>query len=495
MRLFRFRGGIHPDDHKGPTAQIPISEFPLPKRLYIPVQQHIGNPAQAIVAPGQKVLKGELLAKAKGGLSAPVHAPTSGEVVSVEDHAAPHPSGLAATTIVLEPDGKDAWIETRGTEDPFALTPEIIGERVAGAGIVGMGGAAFPSAVKLSAAKERAETLIINGAECEPYLTCDDRLMQERADAVIDGIRIMLHALGTNRALIAIENNKPDAQTAMRRACEDFPGIEIIGVPTLYPMGSEKQMIMSLTGREIPAGKRSADIGVIVHNVATAYAVHEAIREGRPLIRRIVTVGGAAIRKPANLEVPIGTLAADLIAHCGGLGEEPARLVMGGPMMGVSLPHTDIPMVKGSNGILGLTKSELHSPKTSSPCIRCARCVQVCPVGLLPLQMAAHSRRGDVEGAARLGLEDCISCGTCSYICPAGIPLTQYFNYAKGALAARRAEKQKGELTRKLAQARQERLERQAREKKEAAARRKAEREAAKAAAAKSAGEERKATS
>lgn len=492
MQLFKFRGGVHPKENKEPTSDCPIEKLPLPDKLYVPMLQHIGSPAKPCVRIGQKVLKGELIGEPAAGLSAPIHAPTSGTVIAVDDVTAPHPSGLPALCVVIEPDGDDKWCDTIVPLDPFKMEPEYIATRVGNAGIVGMGGAAFPSSVKLNLGlSKNIHTLIINGGECEPYLTADDRLMREKSDEVIDGIRIMLYALDAEIAYVAIENNKPEAQEAMRAASADYPEINIVGVPTRYPMGSEKQMIQTVTGKEVPAGKLSAEIGMLVHNVATAAAVHQALRHGHPLVSRVVTVSGKAIKRPTNLEVPIGTLASDLIKFCGGVTEEPARLLMGGPMMGTALPHMDIPIVKGTNGILALNRSEVELAERTHQCIRCTRCVGVCPLGLVPLEMAAHIRSGKVDSAVDFGLNDCIACGTCTYVCPSNIPLTQYFNYAKGELAAKREAAKKSEYTKALAQARTERLEREKREKKEKMAKRKREMEAKKRAeAAKKAAQE-----
>lgn len=480
MKLFRFRGGIHPPARKEGSAAARIEQLPLPQRLFVPMQQHIGAAAEPVVKIGQHVLKGQLLAKATGAISAPVHAPTSGWVREVDDFTAPHPSGLPTLCIELEPDGKDEWDEFPVPKDPFEIPSELMAERIAAAGIVGMGGATFPTAVKLGSANNKhIHTLIINGGECEPYLTCDDRLMRERAAEIVDGVRLMLHAIRWGRALIAIEDNKPDAIAAMREAAKGHGQLKVVAVPALYPMGSEKQMIKTLTGLEVPAGGLTAQVGVLVHNVATAFAVHEAIRYGRPLVRRVVTVSGGAVRDRRNLEVPIGTLVQDLLNYCG-LSAEPTRLLMGGPMMGTVLPHSRVPIVKGSNGVLALTEPELGGGDTM-PCIRCGSCVRVCPMGLMPLEMMKRSRHGDLDGALDYGLNDCLSCGTCAYVCPAHLPLTQYFNYAKGEVAARAQAQRKSDYTKQLVQARQARLEREAAAKAEAAAQRKAERAAKKA--------------
>ncbi len=317
-------------------------------------------------------------------------------------------------------------------------------------------------------------TLVINGAECEPYLTCDDRLMREHPEEALDGIRIMARALGVSKCVIAIESNKPRARAAMEQAAKAFDHIQVAHLPTRYPMGSEKHLVQTLTGRETPARGLTADVGVVVHNPATAFAVHEALRYGRPLVSRVMTVTGGAIRRPANMRVPLGTPLQNLIDHCDGFTVEPARLISGGPMMGQPLPSTRVPTVKGSNGLLALTEAETNH-RGSMPCIRCASCVQACPCGLLPLEMAAHTRVGDLEGVVKLGLMDCIGCGSCSYVCPAHIPLVQYFNYAKGEMAARDRAKQKQAETKRLAEQRTQRMEALKRAKREAMAKRKRE--------------------
>ncbi|HLY96646.1 MAG TPA: RnfABCDGE type electron transport complex subunit C, partial [Sideroxyarcus sp.] len=364
------------------------------------------------------------------------------------------------------------------------------------------------------------QTLIMNGGECEPYLTCDDRIMRERAEQIVEGIRLIAHAVAAREVLVGIEDNKPEAITAMRRAVQEFRAngtngncreqlegkahgaqqprhtlqvgevastaqhsnqvaqqISIVAMPSMYPMGSEKQIIQALTGREIPAGGRPADIGVLVHNVATAFAVQQAIRYGKPLVSRVVTISGGAIKTPCNVEALVGTPVQELIDFADGYVQPPARLVLGGPMMGQQFTNTRVPVVKGTSGVLALTSKEIGQTE-ASPCIRCSTCVRACPVGLLPLEMAAHIRASDLSGAVELGLKDCISCGSCSYVCPAHIPLVHFFNYAKGDLAAQERAKLKQEATKKLADARNERIARIERERAEAAARRKAAREA-----------------
>jgi Na+-translocating ferredoxin:NAD+ oxidoreductase subunit C len=475
MKLFRFRGGVHPQEHKQASAQQPIRVMPIPERLFVPVQQHIGAPAEPQVKEGDYVYKGQLLAHSQGMVSAPIHAPTSGRVRRIGTHPAPHPSGLPVRTIEIEADGKDEWIEREPVPDPLQLEPQEIALRVGAAGIVGMGGATFPAAVKLKLSlKKPIETLILNGGECEPYLTCDDRLMQERAAEIIDGARLILHAIQAHHALFVVENNKPAALAALRQAINGFKGLEVVAVPARYPMGSEKHMIQTVTGKEVPAGSLGADIGVLVHNMGTAYAIHRALRHAEPLLSRVVTVGGAAIAQPHNLQVPIGARLSEVITAAGGLVTHPARLLMGGPMMGQVMPSLDVPIVKGSSGVIALTAQEISS-RPSLPCIRCASCVTACPCGLLPLEMAAHIKADKLDKAVQLGLVDCVACGCCSYVCPSHIPLVHYFNYAKGELAARQQAKHRSEETRKLAQQRTLRLAREEEAKAEAAARRKAE--------------------
>ncbi|MGE5476870.1 MAG: electron transport complex subunit RsxC [Bacteroidales bacterium] len=485
MKLFPVRGGVHPEYRKDRTAESTIVALPMPKALYLPLQQHIGAPAEPVVEAGQRVLKGQLLAHAGGPVSAPTHAPTSGVIEAITEVTAPHPSGLPQKTIVLVPDGKDEWAELPGPiADPFATDPEVLRKRVAEAGIVGMGGATFPSAVKLSlGTQKKIHTLLLNGAECEPYLTCDDRVMREYAAEVVDGARIMAHVLGAAKVVVGIETNKPAAIAAMTEAAKAVANVEVVGVPVQYPMGSERHLTQAITGLETPARKLTADLGVVVHNVGTARAVHHAVRFGRPLLARVVTVSGGAIARPANLEAPLGTMASELVAFCGGLTEPPRRIVNGGPMMGQPLPGLEVPVVKGTCGILALTAAETDE-QPPGPCIRCGTCVTICPCGLVPVEMAAYIRKDNLEAAAKVGVMDCVSCGSCSYICPSHIPLVHYFNYAKGAINAAERDKRKQETTKALVEAHNVRVEKALAAKKAAAAAAAAAKKAAAEAAA-----------
>lgn len=471
----KIRGGVHPEPHKEATADRAIDrDFPLPPMLYLALQQHVGQPAEPVIQVGDKVLKGQLLAVSQGSISAPIHAPSSGVIVDIMDYPAAHPSALPTPTLLLEPDGEDRWIDTQET-DPFSLSPEEIGIRVGAAGVVGLGGAAFPSAVKLNLGRRsQIQTLLINGGECEPYLTCDDRLMRERAAEIVDGILIMLHGLNCRQAIVGIEDNKPQAYAAMSLAASTTDGkVSIAQVPSLYPMGWDKQLIRYLTGKEVPAGGRATDVGVLMHNVGTAYAIREAIRFGRPLISRIITVAGGAVGAPRNVEAPIGTPFARLLEHCGHRPADTARYLMGGPMMGEALPHPNLPLVKGACGILALSREEVSATESKS-CIRCSQCVNVCPVGLLPLEMMSRIRAGQLESALGYGLKDCISCGSCSYVCPSEIPLVHYFKYANGELLARSQTQHKAEQTKKLAEEKQARIARHKAEQAALAAQRKA---------------------
>jgi electron transport complex protein RnfC len=482
MLLFQVRGGVKLSYRKELSSESPIVRMPAPKRVGIPLQQHVGSPAEPVVEVGQWVGKGQLIGRAGRGISANVHASTSGTVIAIEDRVAAHPSGLTQPTVVIESDGFDRWAELPQpvTDDfPLPVTPKELSERVAAAGIVGLGGAAFPSAVKLDMRyKHNIDTLLINGAECEPYITCDDRLMREASNEIVDGMRIMAYALAAQSVIIAIEANKPKAVKAMREAACVDKSIRVVTVPTRFPMGSAQHLLLAVTGRETPADKRTAEVGAVVHNVATARAVSCAIRRGEPLVSRVVTVSGYGVREPANVEVRLGTSIEDLLAFCGGLLPVPTLLIGGGPMMGSPLPTLQAPIVKGSCGILALTASEINDGP-ESPCIRCGKCVNACPAGLVPVEMAQLVRRGDLQAARALGIQDCIACGSCSFICPSRIPLAHFFGFANGKLGALDRDARRQDRVRSLMQARAERTAREAEVRKAAAAARKAAKAAA----------------
>lgn len=461
MKIHDLAGGVHPAYCKTLASEQAIRSLPLPKYLYIPLQQHVGALSVPIVAPGDPVKKGQVLCVRQGGLSATQHAPSSGKIVAIEPHTAPHASGLMQETIVIETDGRDEWAELPpAIADPFACDPQQLIDRVAVSGIVGLGGAIFPAAIKLNMGQQyKLDTLLVNGAECEPYLTCDDRLMREYADEVVDGARIMARALGVGRIIIAVEENKPQAIGNLQVAAKNHGEISVVPVPVRYPVGYAQHLTRIVTGRETPAEHRNAEVGVVTHNVATARAVHQAVRLGRPLISRIVTVTGGAIRQPSNLDVRVGTPVSALIGACGGFSQTPGRLVMGGPMMGQPLPDApDVPIVKGSAGILALAPDELDDAE-ERPCIRCGKCVEACPCGLSPLAMAAQIRKDRLEAAAKLFVGDCIGCGSCSWVCPSRIPLVQYFNYANGVLAEQSRQQRKNARVKTLSEAHGVRLE------------------------------------
>lgn len=452
------RGGVHPDSRKNSSANLPIAKVPIPKYLYLPLRQHAGAEAIAIVKVGEYVYKGQVIAQAGSEVSAPVHASSSGIVVGIGEIPVAHPSGLMAKGIVIECDGKDQWLLAKHLDVEHTSAMELA-NAVAKAGVVGMGGAIFPAAVKLKQGlRHEIKTLLVNGSECEPYLTTDDRLMQERATEIVSGAILILKILNAYRIVFAIEDNKPAAIAAIKAASQTYGVIEVEVVPALYPMGSAKQLIHAITGREVPAEGRSTEVGVLVHNVGTVYAIQQALCSGRPLISRVVTVAGNCIEQPRNVEVLIGTPVQDVIAYCGGLKKDPAKLILGGPMMGQVFVDTQVPVIKGVTGILALDHNEIPQSQVSA-CIRCARCVDACPMGLMPFEMAANAKVDKFEGAQDYGLNDCILCGSCAYVCPSHIPLVQYFQYAMGELDQRKQAAKRNEQIKQLMQARSSRIE------------------------------------
>lgn len=465
-RLHRFHGGLHLPENKSQSLTLPLEKAQLPKRLTIPLQQHIGEMADPLVKVGDRVLKGTMLARPQGYVSAPVHAPSSGTVVAIEERPIPHPSGLPALCVVIETDGEEQWSdELEPIADFEQVDLSLLRERIRNAGIVGMGGAAFPSSVKLTPGLDNPiDTLIINGAECEPYITCDDLLMQHEAKKIILGIRIIRRLVGAERCLIGIEDNKPQAIDSLRQAVMESgeEWISVITIPTLYPSGGEKQLIRVLTGKEVPSGSIPATIGMICHNVTTAFAIAEAVAEGKPLISRYVTITGNGVAQPRNLEALIGTPAAELIEQAGGYTESVSRLIMGGPMMGFTLADDDVPITKASNCLLAADSREAPDPGVALPCIRCGQCAAACPANLLPQQMYWYARAKDLEKVQEYNLFDCIECGCCSHVCPSHIPLVQYFRFAKTESWAQEKEQRASERARlrhEAQLARKERLE------------------------------------
>jgi len=477
QRLFKFKGGVKPQTNKTPSVQAPIRRAPLPSVLVVPLHQSIGGRANPLVVPGDRVLKGQPIGGADKWVSAAVHAPTSGTVLAIEERMAPHPSGLPTLAVIIEPDGLDEWIE-RTPLDYASLEPERVREILRDSGVVGLGGAVFPSHAKLSAAKSvPMQELVINGAECEPFMTCDDMLMRERALDIIKGIGIFRDLLQPQKVLIGIEDNKPEAVAAMQAAVasvgEDF---RVVAVPTRYPAGGAKQLIRVLTGKEVPASKRSPEMGVQCFNVATAYTAWRAIAHGEPVISRIVTLTGN-VEEAGNWEVLLGTPIRELIA-LGRPKADTSQYLMGGPMMGFTLPDLEAPIVKASNCIIAGSPTLFPPPAPELPCIRCGACAEACPHELQPFELYWFARARNFGKTQEYNIFDCIECGCCSYVCPSHIPLVQYFRFAKSEIWSREREKNMADAAKARFELRNERDER---EKAEKAAR------LAKAAAAKAA--------
>ena len=475
-KLWDFHGGIHPDEHKRESSEAPLVHAAIPPLLVLPLKQHIGSSAEVIVQPGERVLAGQPLTRPESRMQVPIHAPTSGLISSIEMHTVAHPSGLSEPCIHLKPDGLNEWRTRHPLADYQQLTPVELVKRIHEAGIVGLGGAGFPTDVKLATGREKVEILIINGAECEPYISCDDRLMREEAVRIAEGIEVMRHILKPRLVLIAIEDNKPEAIAAMQAAV-DGEQVQVRVIPTKYPSGAARQLIEILTGKQVPSGKRSLTLGVIMLNVGTVFAVRQAIVEDEPLIRRVVTLTGQRFGKPGNAWVLLGTSVRWLLGQFELKPEPRQRIIMGGPMMGFTLPHADVPIVKISNCLMAPSQQELPSRDDELNCIRCSQCADACPVTLLPQQLYWYSRAGDHDKAQEYHIDDCIECGACAWVCPSNIPLVQYYREEKAelgrlALEAEQAERARQRFEAKKQRLEEERLQREARHQQASAQRR-----------------------
>ncbi|MDX7782949.1 electron transport complex subunit RsxC [Aeromonas caviae] len=458
--LWDFHGGIHPPENKHQSSLTPVVDAGLPPQLIIPVRQHAGPAGELLVRVGDKVKKGQPLTRFDKGRIVPVHASTSGTITAIEQHTVAHPSGLDDLCILLTPDGDDAWGERTPQPDYWNLERGALLERIQQAGIAGLGGAVFPTHSKLDGRGQLTEILIINGLECEPYITTDDRLMQEYADEIMDGIRVLKHLLKPKLTLIGVEDNKPAAIEALTRHASDAD-VLVKSVPTKYPSGGAKQTIELLTGRQVPKGGRAVDMGIMVLNVATVFAIKRAIIDGEPLIERIVTLTGDAFKKPGNAWVRLGTPVRWLLQRFELQPEADQRVIMGGPMMGFTLPHAMVPVVKATNCLLSPTHAELPPPGPEQACIRCSACADACPATLLPQELYWYSRVKEYDKAEKLNLFDCIECGACAWVCPSEIPLVQYYKIAKDDIREARAEAEKAERAKQRFEAKQARFERE----------------------------------
>jgi electron transport complex protein RnfC len=457
-KLFDFHGGIHPPDNKQQSVRTPIVDAGIPPELVLPLSQHIGAAARAVVTPGQRVLKGQMIAEGRGYVSVHLHAPTSGNIIAIEERLVAHPSGHLAPCIVIATDGLDEWIQHRGTPDYQCLDKVALIHLIRNAGIAGMGGAGFPSAVKLAIEPDTAiRTLIINGTECEPYMTADDMLMRERAGHIIEGIKVLQHIIAPRETLVGVEDNKPEALTALRHAAQDS-GIEIVAIPSRYPSGGEKQLIELLTGKQVPTGGLPSQLGVSCHNVGSTAAIYEAVVNGRPLLSRIITVTGNSVREPQNFQVLLGTPIRYLLEQAGYDATRSNRLIMGGSMMGFTVPGIDVPVVKTTTCILAPTELELPMPPPAQACIRCGMCAEVCPASLLPQQLFWFAQGKEFDKLEHHNLFDCIECGACSYVCPSKIPLVQYYRASKADILQMRRTHDKAEAARIRFESRQQRL-------------------------------------
>jgi electron transport complex protein RnfC len=467
-KMYSFPGGVHPDDRKHLSNTSPIKQPSLPELLVIPLRQHIGSDGICCVDVGQHVLKGQILSQSSSPFSVPVHAPTSGEIVAIAPHVVAHPSGLTEMCVTLRPDGKDTWCELSPISNYRDVAKSSLIEAICQAGISGMGGAGFPTHIKTSSSKP-IEFLVVNGIECEPYITSDDRLMREFAWQIRQGLDILTHLIDPKAIIVAVEDNKPEALQALEIACQDKQDYRVVSVETKYPAGGEKQLIQVLTGREVPRSGLPADVGVVMFNVGTCYAIADAILNGKPLIDRVVTVTGDAVKTPGNFKALLGTPVSHLLneADYNPKKQKAPKVIMGGPMMGFTLSDATIPVVKTTNCLLVPAKKELVDDTAERPCIRCSACADACPASLLPQQMFWHAKAKEYDKAEDYDLFDCIECGACAYVCPSEIPLVHYYRQAKAEIRLQRDEKNKAEKAKQRFEARNERLEREKREREE----------------------------
>ncbi len=436
-KLKSFQGGVHPSEYKNLTENLPFEQMPNPKQIILPLSQHIGKPAKSLVAKKDEVKAGQLIAEAEGFVSAPIHSSVSGKVKIIEDE--PNVSGFPKESIVIDSIEENEF-EKFPALDPKTITPEEIRERVKVAGIVGQGGAAFPTFIKLTPPEDKKiDYVILNGCECEPYLTRDYRLMMENPVKVLTGLSLIMKALNVSQGAIGIEDNKPEAIKKLSTAALVFPNISVEVVQTKYPQGAEKILIKAVLNREVPPGKLPLDVGVVIQNIGTAVAIYDAIVEGMPLINAPLTVSGLGINNPKNLFVPVGTPLTDVLDYCGGVKDNAVKVVVGGPMMGVTQYDFTAPIMKATSGILVLTKEEVNEHQ-ETPCLKCGKCIEVCPLGLMPTKLARYSQLDKLEEAEELDITVCMECGTCAYTCPANIPLVQWIRLGK----KRVMEKQKG---------------------------------------------------
>lgn len=458
--FWKFHGGIHPPEMKFLTKDKPIRQLPLPAELVLPIQQHIGEAGEIIVSIGDKVVKGQALTKPLTPLSVPIHAPTSGTILAIEKATIAHPSGLQELCIKLKPDGEDKWRPRQICPNYQELSKSELIAKIMDAGIAGMGGAGFPTHVKVST-RAQINYLIINASECEPYITADDLLIREHSSAIIDGIKILDHILEPAFILIGIEDNKPQAIQALKNASKGLDKIKVCVLPTKYPTGGEKQLIMALTGNEVPTGVLPSSLGIVMQNTATCFAIADAVIHDTPLIKRVVTVSGQSLEKPQNVWALLGTPIEFLLNECGYPEQDKKHVIMGGPMMGFSLPSSNIPIVKTTNCILAPSEKEIPTKNKEVECIRCGQCAEVCPSQLLPQELQWSAKAKDQQQLETLNLFDCIECGACAYVCPSYIPLVHYYRIAKAEIRQQKLLDIKAEKAKVRFEARKLRLERE----------------------------------